>query len=182
MATKENGQGSQQPYNPSNGQYMSKEKRLEQYAKKWDDDGNTADERQAIGYSLYQPEAIKALLGEEFYGYKGQNAVDKLLKEERGHVKGAFYRDDVGSIDLFWGTSNIGLQHIIEQRKNKDHLDVLEFLSHLTNVVEKGNYEGYTFRGDLQIGYGKYVAIIGKTYQNHSLVYVLTSYRRHKKK
>ena len=46
---------------------------------------------------------LTTLLGEEFKGYKGQEAVNKLLQEKRGHVKGAFHREDMGDIDLLWG-------------------------------------------------------------------------------
>lgn len=56
---------------------------------------------------------ISGLLGEEFKGYKGQAAVDKLMREKKGHVKGAFHRDDIGDIDLLWGNDYLGLQHIL---------------------------------------------------------------------
>ncbi|CCF81039.1 hypothetical protein HBZS_114880 [Helicobacter bizzozeronii CCUG 35545] len=38
----------------------------------------------------------------EFEG-KGAQAVAKLLQEKRGQVAGAFYREDLGHIDLVWG-------------------------------------------------------------------------------
>ena len=66
------------------------------------------------------PSDVDKLYGEEFKGYKGQAAIDKLLKEQRGHVKGAFHRDDIGDIDLVWGSDTAGLQHIIKQRSWKN--------------------------------------------------------------
>jgi len=48
----------------------------------------------------------KKLMGPEFTGVKGQAAVEKLLNERQGHVKEAFYRDDIGGIDLYWGIRN----------------------------------------------------------------------------
>ena len=55
--------------------------------------------------------------GEEFKGVKGKAAVDRLMKEKRGHVKGAFTRKDIGDIDLVWGNEGMGLAHIIKRRK-----------------------------------------------------------------
>lgn len=43
------------------------------------------------------------LLGKEYVGVKGQAAIDKLMQEKQGHVKGAFHREDIGDIDLLWG-------------------------------------------------------------------------------
>lgn len=83
------------------------------------------------------PPDIKEFLGEEFKGYKGQAAINKLLKEKRGHIKDAFYRKDIGSITLAWGDSKRGLCHLIERRKSKN-IDIEQFLSNLTEVIEKG--------------------------------------------
>ncbi|WP_459177835.1 putative barnase/colicin E5 family endoribonuclease, partial [Helicobacter baculiformis] len=43
--------------------------------------------------------------GEHFkeFELKGAQAVAKLLEEQRGQVAGAFYREDLGYIDLVWG-------------------------------------------------------------------------------
>ncbi len=56
----------------------------------------------------------------EFEG-KGAQAVAKLLQEKRGQVAGAFYREDLGYIDLVWGnvgvgkTKGIGLSKILDK-------------------------------------------------------------------
>ena len=60
----------------------------------------------------------------EFY-QDGQGAVKKLLIESeqaakdgvefKGQVAGAFYRDELGDIDLVWGNDNFGLKHILEK-------------------------------------------------------------------
>ncbi len=54
--------------------------------------------------------------GEEFAGVKGSDAIEKLLKEKRGHVKNAFTRPEIGGIDLVWGDENGGLLHTIMRR------------------------------------------------------------------
>lgn len=56
-------------------------------------------------------QTLKKLLGKEFTGVKGQKAVEKLLQEKQGHVKGAFTRQDIGDIDLVWGNEKQGLCH-----------------------------------------------------------------------
>ena len=77
--------------------------------------------------------------GANFEGFKGKEAVLKLLEEKRGQVKGAFYKEGLGEIDLVWGDENFGLRHIIEQRaKQWGEEKALKFISHLSENIEKG--------------------------------------------
>ena len=48
--------------------------------------------------------------------HSGESAIAKLLNEKQGQVSGAFYRKELGDIDLVWGDSNFGLAHILQQR------------------------------------------------------------------
>ncbi|EAL4139115.1 hypothetical protein DMN64_06935, partial [Campylobacter upsaliensis] len=64
--------------------------------------------------------------GVNFEGFKGKEAVDKLLSEKRGQVKGAFYKEGLGEIDLVWGEitdlekhKGYGLAHILDKRKSE---------------------------------------------------------------
>ncbi len=68
------------------------------------------------GKKIAQPtkQDISKLLGKEYKGFKGQDAINKLLAEKQGHIKAAFTRSDIGDIDLLWGNDDIGLQHIIK--------------------------------------------------------------------
>lgn len=85
-------------------------------------------------------------LGPEYKGYKGKKAIDKLLKEKKGYIKGAFHRKDIGDIDLAWGIAGDrekeyrngwGLSHIIERRKiTKQNLN--NVLKNLPKLIEKG--------------------------------------------
>ncbi len=84
----------------------------------------------------YQP--LKKLLGKEFTGVKGQKAVEKLLQEKQGHVKGAFTRQDIGDIDLVWGNEKQGLCHILA-RRNQEGIDTGEFVMSLADVIENGS-------------------------------------------
>ncbi|WP_459177977.1 putative barnase/colicin E5 family endoribonuclease, partial [Helicobacter trogontum] len=48
--------------------------------------------------------------------HSGESAIAKLLAERQGQVAGAFYRKELGDIDLVWGDSKMGLAHILERR------------------------------------------------------------------
>lgn len=126
-------------------------------------------------------EELDKLLGEEFKGYKGQAAVDKLLKEQRGHVKGAFHRDDIGDIDLLWGNDYIGLKHIIKQRE-KQGIDVHSFLSGLGDIVTKGLFRKKNDRGNFEFLLNGKMVIISPEYHGNKITYVLTAYKTSIKK
>ncbi|EOM9846604.1 SNF2-related protein, partial [Campylobacter upsaliensis] len=72
--------------------------------------------------------------GVNFEGFKGKEAVDKLLSEKRGQVKGAFYKEGLGEIDLVWGDENFGLRHIID--KHGDEFE--DIAAELSEAMEKG--------------------------------------------
>ena len=141
-------------------------------------------------YEYGSQEELDALLGEEFKGVKGQAAVDKLLKEKRGHVKGAFHRDDIGDIDLFWGNDHIGLNHIIVRRgkeyarrnseeKTKHIQDVLR---HITETVEKGVFKRQNARGDIEFLHNGDGVAIAPTYHGNKITYLLTAYKNENSK
>ena len=121
-------------------------------------------------------EDISGLLGEEFKGYKGQAAVDKLMQEKKGHVKGAFHRDDIGDIDLLWGNDYLGLQHILQQRE-KQGIDGTEFVKDLAEVVEKGVFRRKSERGNFEFLHGRKMVIIAPEFHKNKLVFVLTAYK-----
>jgi len=121
-------------------------------------------------------EELDELLGEEFKGVKGQAAVSKLLAEKRGHVKGAFHRDDIGDIDLFWGNDFVGLKHIVQQRE-KQGIDGIKFVSELSDIVEKGKYHKKNERGNFEFLYKGKMAIIAPEYHGNKITYVLTAYK-----
>ena len=71
--------------------------------------------------------------------HSGQSAIQKLLLERNGQVAGAFYRKELGDIDLVWGDSNFGLAHILQERtKQQGDEKALKFISHLSENIEKG--------------------------------------------
>ena len=129
---------------------------------------------------------LNALLGEEFKGFKGQDAVNKLIQEKRGHVKGAFHREDIGDIDLLWGNENVGLKHAIEQRlKEKNgEAHAQDMLDNLAEAINKGMYSKRNDRGNFEFIFKKdgveYRTIIAPEYHKNKITYVLTAFRRGK--
>lgn len=117
---------------------------------------------------------VSEFLGKEFTGVKGQEAVDLLMKEKQGHVKGAFTRKDIGDIDLVWGNEGMGLAHIIKRRKEtKQPLGKL--LSSLTDVVEKGEM---TIQDNKRFAlrYKGKTAIVEPQIKNNRLTFLFTAY------
>ena len=81
--------------------------------------------------------------GKEHKGVKGMAAVEKLLQEQNGHVKAAFYRKEVGDIDLPWGDESGGLAHVIKRRDEKradgvGTISGIEMVKKIPDIVENG--------------------------------------------
>ena len=95
---------------------------------------------------LFNEEKFQKLIGPEYKGVKGQAAIDLLYREKQGHVKGALYRKEIGSIDAIWGDDSIGLCHIVKKRIGNG-VDPLKVISRIAEVVE---------RGDIHEEYDKY--------------------------
>ena len=69
---------------------------------------------------------------------KGQAAIKEMIKNQKGIIKRVFYRKDIGHIDLIWGDGSKGLSHILKRRGKDEKQDIDEFISDLTDVIEKG--------------------------------------------
>lgn len=105
-----------------------------------DTNDNIIDDNIIIIDSNREEKELKSFLGEEFIGYKGRDAIDKLMIERRGYIKDAFFRKEIGNIALVWGDNKKGLQHIIKRRKElKQPLGKL--FDTLTEVIENGEIE-----------------------------------------
>jgi hypothetical protein len=122
------------------------------------------------------PYSFDNLMGKEFKGVKGQAAVDLLLKEKQGHVKAAFYRDDIGEIDLFWGDGRSGLSHIVKRRK-EEGANPAVFLKNIANVIEKGQMFGNNKYPDrINLAYKGKVAIIAFDLRETETTALLTAF------
>ncbi|WP_275897362.1 PBECR2 nuclease fold domain-containing protein, partial [Helicobacter suis] len=83
---------------------------------------------------------------EEFY-HDPKGAIAKLIEAKEGQVAGAFYREDLGDIDLVWGeggAKGYGLNKILKKHLNdfiwfKGHTPKQKLASALEEIVQKGN-------------------------------------------
>ncbi|EOA4383642.1 PBECR2 nuclease fold domain-containing protein, partial [Campylobacter upsaliensis] len=120
----------------------------------------------------------------EFYR-DGKEAVDKLLSEKRGQVKGAFYKEGLGEIDLVWGDSKKGLSHILERRKEdfiKQGLDenealerALEFVKKIPQIIEQGEVKVGVNRAFVDTKDDR--ALIALDYKGKDKKWVITAYK-----
>lgn len=110
---------------------------------------------------------------------KGQKAIDYLLLKQEGEIKNAFYRRDIGNIDLVWGDNTRGLQHIINRRKQQN-IDTKEFFSNLAEVVEKGKLIRTNNKGRYEIFLNGKMAIIEPERVNGKQTFLLTAFKRRK--
>ncbi|EKY8777645.1 DEAD/DEAH box helicase family protein [Campylobacter upsaliensis] len=123
--------------------------------------------------------------GINFEGFKGKEAVDKLLSEKRGQVKGAFYKEGLGEIDLVWGDSKKGLSHILERRKEdfiKQGLDenealerALEFVKKIPQIIEQGEVKVGVNRAFVDTKDDR--ALIALDYKGKDKKWVITAYK-----
>lgn len=131
-------------------------------------------------------EELDEFLGEEFKGYKGQAAIDKLLQEKRGHIKAAFHRDDIGDIDLVWGNDKAGIGHAIEKRMQEKNGEAhaKDMLQNLSEAITHGVFDKHNKYGNFEFIYKKngaeYFVIIAPEYNRNKITYVVTSFRRGK--
>ena len=116
---------------------------------------------------------ISQILGEEFTGYSGKSAIDKLLKEKRGYIRDAFSREDLGGITLLWGNDKMGLQHIIKRRKETGQ-NLKELLTSLTETIENGDLS--QDRDDFIIRYKGKRVVIKLNLFNKKLTFLMTAY------
>lgn len=139
----------------------------------------TDEEKKKKDNESMTEEQLAEFLGEEFEGVKGQAAVEKLIQEKRGHVKGAFVREDIGAIDIFWGDEKVGLRHILDRRKEQG-IDTDEFVKGITEVVEQGTFGGPAKAKDSFIFRTKdKSAIIAYTFKGNDIQYVLSAFLSH---
>jgi hypothetical protein len=125
----------------------------------------------------------KAKTATEFYGeeikgenLKGEKALNRLLKEQKGYIKAAFHRDDIGDIDLVWGDSEAGLCHIIRQRIQKGQ-SVENVLNSLCQAIQNGVKEKkYQRSGSIGLFYEGMVVSISETFKGENKHLVITAY------
>ena len=106
----------------------------------------------------------------------GQKAIEKLVNDNTGNISKAFYRKDIGNIDLIWGDDNKGLKHIIDRRKSQN-INIDEFLPKLTDVIENGELIRVNDKGRYEIFKDGIMVIIDP---NDGTPFLLTAFKRRK--
>ncbi len=80
--------------------------------------------------------------GKVFQWVKGKvvDAAKFLKKSQNGYLRGVFYREELGDIDLFWGNEKGGLAHIIDKHiiKHSDFASVEDAVSVIDDVISTG--------------------------------------------
>ncbi len=110
---------------------------------------------------------------------KGAQAVAKLLKEQRGQVAGAFYREDLGYIDLICGDSKKGLAHILERRTQQyGEQQALEFINDLPRILQEAKFYK-ELENKIELVTPTDMIVLGKRDDNK---FVLTSFRDRRSK
>lgn len=146
---------------------------------------NTRAEREENKKSDKFSSRVRKVLGKEFIGYKGKSAIDKLLKEKRGYIKGAFKNPTLGDIALVYGNEKLGLRHIILHRKDQGFSDkkIRTLLYGLDDVISTGKIKRSSGgRQTYKIYKDGKVAIIGPNLWGNKLTFILTAYKSSNKK
>ncbi|WP_163534201.1 PBECR2 nuclease fold domain-containing protein, partial [Helicobacter suis] len=114
----------------------------------------------------------------EFY-HDPKGAIAKLIETKEGQVAGAFYREDLGDIDLVWGNSKMGLAHILERRTQQyGEEKALKFIQELPRMVQESKiYENSPDK--VKLITPKEIVVIGKRDQNR---FIITGFNDRKNK
>ncbi len=117
--------------------------------------------------------------GEEFRGYKGEAAIEKLLKEQRGHIKNAFERSELGGIDLVWGDENGGLLHVIRRRDymkatNQGSISGIDMVRKIPEIINKGKIDYDEFKR-VGIMYKEYRVALRDTFDDEKINWVVSA-------
>ena len=124
---------------------------------------------------------LTSLYGVEYKGINGKDAIAKLLKEKQGHVKSAFFRDDIGFIDIFWGDGTAGFSHIINQRR-KDKINIPQLFEELPTVIKRGTIgENANNTERENIYYKDIVVVITHELRGENVIALLTAFKTNRK-
>lgn len=163
-----------------------KEKGITQENYSSDGAGGTHDPSQAEeeklrerGITDKKSKSKDEFFGEEFKGYKGEQAIEKLLKEKRGHIKNAFERPELGGIDLVWGDDKGGLLHTIQKRdrlfaEGKGNISGLDMVKKIPEIIKNGKVDDDK-KGRINIDYDGYRVGVMPTFFNEKINWIVTA-------
>ena len=122
------------------------------------------------------------------YYHKPQEAIAHLLETKEGQVAGAFYKEELGDIDVVWGDSHFGLQHILERRTQdfiKEGLSeaeakakAKEFVESIPKIIESGKVVKDD-KGRLRIEFDNFIVGIKDNWKGKPTnKWIVTSYAK----
>ena len=110
------------------------------------------------------------------YKGKGQKAVDFIVKQKGGQVRGAFNRPEIGDIDVVWGKvtdaqkhKGYGLSHIID----KHGMDAARIIG---EVIEYGKVVAPT-QGRLSVQLGYWKVALKQQFNGNEKMWIVTSFK-----
>lgn len=160
-----------------------KEEKIEEIRRKVE--GSTVTERQDVPSRRGKSKTEEDFFGVEFVGYKDNDAIEKLLKERKGHIKNAFYRDEIGGVDLVWGDDSGGLFHTIKRRDAfyKSGIGSVSgetMVKMIPDIINEGDF-GIGKNERPYFSNGGFMVIIKPTYDGKKLNWVLSAMEEIKK-
>lgn len=137
------------------------------------------EERQDVQSLKGKNKTEEEFFGVEFKGVKGKDAIEKLLEEKKGHVKGAFNRKEIGDIDIAWGDKDGGLEHVILRRdKNfslgKSKINGLDMVRKIPSIIKDGKFL-IDEKDRPIVEYCGYRVAIKPTYDGKKLNWIITA-------
>ena len=162
------------------GQFIKKEEGAEKSGYDSRDDlNNIRKAREDAPSKKGKAKSQDEFFGEEFKGYKGAAAIEKLLKEKRGHIKNAFERPEIGSIDLVWGDETGGILHTITKRermlaKGEGHISGLDMVKKIPEIIENGDFN-INEKDRPQFNYEEYKVVVKPTFDGKKLNWIISA-------
>jgi hypothetical protein len=138
-------------------------------------------------YRYYEPDGVshggsvgaepskkkEKIFGKEIKGVKGKAAIEKVLENKNGYVEGAFYKDEIGNIDIVYGKvinaerhTGYGLAHIVDKHPEMTP-EIMEEI--IKNGKVSKTHNGYN------IEYKEYILGINKGFKDEKTREYLTT-------
>lgn len=102
-------------------------------------------------------------------------------------MAGAFYKEELGDIDLVWGDSSFGLAHILERRtqdfierglsKEEAEQQALEFVKQIPEIIENGIVRTENTRAFIE--FDNKQSVIALNYKGEDRKWLLTAYNKY---
>ncbi|KAA8711154.1 PBECR2 nuclease fold domain-containing protein [Helicobacter canis] len=148
------------------------------------------DNGHPFGFLINNKKTLQRLAKDkELYKVKNKGAIETLLVAKMGHIQGAFHRKELGDIDLVWGDSSKGLEHIIERRmqdfinqgmsREQAERAVKDLLDKIPQILEGQIYKDSADK--VEIITDKYTLVIGKRDERKFIITELIDRRNGKR-